>query len=62
MNITDIHPGQVITVHNQGTNITPVDIEVTVLWVGPNAVHYYFKGDRTPRETSRERFLEIVNQ
>lgn len=54
--------GQVLTVGNQGATITPQTIEVTIHWVGPDAVHYYVKGDPKLRETSLDRFLDIVNQ
>lgn len=68
--VDDLQPGQVYTVHNQGTNITPISLKVTIHWVGPDAVHYVM-GDKTKieetsieriKETSVERFLDILNQ
>jgi hypothetical protein len=54
--------GKPFTVHNQGTNITPCDITVTVFWIGPDRVHYIIHGGNGVKETSIERFLEIINQ
>lgn len=66
--IEDLAPGQVYTVRNQGTQLTPRSLAVRVHWVGPDRVHYQLARDLnsefTPeiKETPIERFLEIVNQ
>lgn len=64
----DLAPGQVYTAANQGMNITPHAITVRVHWVAPDRVHYQTapirseKFDPEIKETSIERFLEIINQ
>jgi hypothetical protein len=58
--VSDFYKGQILSVHNQGTAITPNTVKVTVQWVAPDRVHYTVEGDPKMRETSVERFNEIV--
>lgn len=58
----DLEPGLELNVKNQGTCITPIEIKVTIQWVCPIAVYYTVEGDSKIKETTIERFLEIVNQ
>ncbi len=45
----------------QHTTISNIPKQVTVVWVAPDRVHYLLKGDTIIRETSIERFLDILN-
>lgn len=60
--IDDIQLGQVHTIPNQGTNITPVSINVTVCWISFDSILYTVEGSPIIKETSTERFLSILNQ
>ena len=57
----DMKPGQEHSIGNQGKCITPQTKTFTIHWVGPNTVHYFEKGDPQLRDTSLDRFLEILN-
>ena len=57
----DLHPGLELYARNQGRCISPIAVKVIIHWVGPNAVHYKLKDDNEIKETTIERFLEIVN-
>lgn len=59
--VDDLVPGRAFKAHNQGTCITPQIINVTVIWVGPDTVHYRVSGDLTARATTIQRFLGIIN-
>lgn len=52
--------GQTYVARNQGTSITPRSINVTVIWVDGDHVHYRREGESEVRQTPRERFAEIV--
>lgn len=58
----DLRPGQVFSVINQGTCITPQTITVTIVWVDTDTVWYRKEYASQPRSTPLDRFLDIVNQ
>lgn len=45
---------------NQGSGITPRNVEVTVVWLENDAVHYRKAGNAMIHQTPRSRFLDIV--
>ena len=62
----DIRKGAVFMAPNQGTNITPQTIKVTVYHVSAHlskgTVHYQKENDPTVYDTTMARFLTIINQ
>lgn len=53
--------GQTYVARNQGMLITPRSIDVTVIWIDGDHVHYRREGESEVRQTPRERFAEIVD-
>lgn len=67
--VDDLEPGQVYVAPNQGTNITPHTVTVTVKWVGEGFVHYtkdkignHVTHDKYLYEASVDWFLSVINQ
>ena len=57
----ELKVGSVYTAPNQGTSITPRSIEVTIVWLDGDNVHYRIGKDHTVHQTPRARFLEIIS-
>lgn len=55
-----IQAGQTYTAKNQGRAITPRDVEVRVVWVENDHVHYLVEGCSRVSQTPVDRFMEIV--
>lgn len=58
--MAELEVGRVYTARNQGTAVTPRNVDVTVLWLEEGHVYYLVDGDTVPRQTPTARFLEIV--
>jgi hypothetical protein len=54
-------PGKWYKAKNQGTNITPQDLNVFCVWANNNTVWYRCSGSLLINHTDRSRFEEIVN-
>lgn len=52
--------GETYTAYEQGTNITPHEVEVKVVWFSDTTVWYRKVGEVETHETPLERFKEIV--
>jgi hypothetical protein len=55
-------PGAIIKIHNQGVNITPHSVDVAIVWVNDTDVWYCVEGTFEVKQTSIERFKEIMAQ
>ena len=51
--------GETYLAKNQGTTISPLTVEVVVVWIDDDTVHYRLKGGSV-KQTPRDRFLEII--
>lgn len=56
----DLKVGRTYSAKNQGRAITPRSIEVTVIWLDGDHVHYRISGEQEVKQTPISRFLEIV--
>ena len=56
----DLKLGATYSVPNQGRSITPQCVDITVVWLETDAIHYRKAGDPTVHQTSRKRFNEIL--
>lgn len=54
-------PGQIFIAKNQGMNITPYEIKITVVWDDGDNIHYTKENDPTVYQTTKERFKEITD-
>ncbi len=53
-------PGSAHKAYQQGYAITPRVVNVTVVWDDGQSVHYRIEGELLVKQTSRERFMEII--
>lgn len=58
--MNDLEVGASYIAKNQGRNITPQSVEVTVVWIDGDTVHYRLGGHTRVEQTTKERFMEIV--
>lgn len=58
--MTELIVGETYIARNQGTAITPRTVEVTVVWLEADTVHYRKKGETAIHQTTLARFLEII--
>jgi hypothetical protein len=59
--ITDVVVGNVYIAKSQGKMITPITRYVEVIWDDGENIHYRLDGEDLVKQTSKIRFLEILN-
>ncbi len=55
-----IEQGKTYTAYGQGNTITTQTRQVTVVWVAGENVHYRLEGTRQVKQTTLDRFIEVV--
>jgi hypothetical protein len=58
--LTALEVGKTYAVPNQGAAMTPRTVDVTVVWLEDDAVHYRKAGETEVRQTPYARSLEIL--
>ncbi|WP_320196240.1 hypothetical protein RMR10_004565 [Agrobacterium rosae] len=58
--VTKVEVGKTYIARNQGHSITPRTVEATVVWIDGDNVHYRLEGETAVKQTTVDRFMEIV--
>lgn len=52
--------GKTYTAHNQGMNITPYCVQVTIVWINGDDVYCRLQGNNNIKQTTTERLLSLI--